>query len=51
MFPHLHTVDCEPRARVQLFMTYVALEMFGLLMLNEYLFIIKVSVTVPEVTV
>lgn len=50
-FPHLHTVDRKPRASVELFMTDVALEMFGLLMLNENLFIIEISVTVPEITV
>lgn len=51
LFSHLHTVDCKPRASVQLFMTDVALEMFSLLMLNENLFIIKISITVPEITV
>lgn len=51
LFPHLHTVDCKPGASVQLFMTDVALEMFSLLMLNENLFIVKISVTVPEITV
>lgn len=45
---YLHTMNCKPRASVQLFMADVALEMFSLLMLNENLFIIKISVTVPE---
>lgn len=49
LFSHLHTMDCKPRASVQFFMTDVALEMFRLLMLNENLFIIKISVTVPEI--
>ncbi len=51
LIPHLHTVDCKPGAGVQLFVTDVALEVFGLLMLNENLFIIKISVTVPETAV
>lgn len=51
LFSHLHTVDCKARASVQLFMTDVALEVFGLLMLYKDLFIIKISVTVPEFAV
>jgi len=43
-------VDGEPGASVQLLMTDVTLEMFGLLMLNENFLIVKISVTVPETT-
>lgn len=50
LLPHLHAVDCKSGAGVELFMTDVALEMFGLLMLDENLLIIKISVTVPEIT-
>lgn len=40
-------MDGEPGAGVQLLMTDVALEVFGFLMLDENLFIIEISVTVP----
>lgn len=43
-------MDGEPGAGVQLLMTDVALEVFGFLMLDENLFIIEISVTVPEIT-
>lgn len=45
--PYLHTMYSQTRSSVQLFMTNVALEVFRLLMLNEYFFIIEVSVAVP----
>lgn len=34
-------------ARVQLFVTYVTFEMFGFLMVDEDLLVVKVSVAVP----
>lgn len=43
-------MDSEPRTSVQLFMANMAFEMFRLLMLNENLFVIKISVTIPEIT-
>lgn len=44
---HLHTVNTEAGASVELFMTNVALEVFRLLMLNENLFIVEFSIAVP----
>lgn len=45
---NLHTVDCQPWTSVQLLVTYMALKMFGLLMLDEDLFIIEISITIPS---
>ena len=40
-------MDGKSRSSVELLVAYVALEMFGLLMVDEHLVIIKLSVAVP----
>lgn len=44
---HLHAMDSQARTSVQLLVANMAFKMLCLLMLNEDLFIIKVSITVP----
>lgn len=40
-------MDGKSRSSVELLVAYVALEVFGLLMVDEHLVIIKLSVAVP----
>lgn len=44
---YLHAVDGQAGSGVQLLVTDVTFEMFGLLVLDEDLLVIKVSVTIP----
>ena len=48
--PHLHTMNGETRSSVQLFVTYVTFKMLGFLMLDKNLFIIELSVTIPDLS-
>lgn len=45
---NLHAVNGQAWPSVQLFMTNVAFEMLGLLVLDEDLFVIEVSITIPS---
>ena len=44
----LHAVDGQARTRVQLLVADVALEVFRLLMLNQDLLVIKLSIAIPS---
>jgi len=46
-FTYLHAMYREARPSEQSLVTDIALEVFGLLMLNKYLLIIKLSVAIP----
>lgn len=46
---HLHTMNGQAGARVQLFMAYMTFKVFSLLMLDEDLFVVKVTITIPSV--
>lgn len=45
---HLHAVDRQSGPRVQLFVTYVTLEVLRFLVLDQDLLVVKLPVTVPE---
>ncbi len=45
---HLHAVDREPRAGVELLVADVALEVLGLLVLDQDLLVVELAVAVPE---
>jgi hypothetical protein len=45
---NLHAVNGQARTRVQLLVADVTLKVFGLLMLNQDLFVVKLSIAVPE---
>lgn len=47
LFVHLHAVNLQARTGKQLFMTYVALEVFGLLMLKQYFLVFELSIAIP----
>ena len=44
----LHAVDGKARPGVKLLVADVTLEMFRLLMLNQYFLIVKLAITIPE---
>ena len=44
---HLHAVDRQSGASVQLLVTYVTLEVFGFLVLDQNLLVVKFPVTIP----
>jgi hypothetical protein len=44
---NLHAVNGQARTRVQLLVADVTLKVFGLLMLNQDLFVVKLSIAVP----
>lgn len=47
LFVHLHTVDGEAGARVQLLVANVTFKMLGLLVLDKDLFVVELAVAVP----
>ena len=47
VFVDLHTVDRQARARIQLLVTNVTFEMLGLLVLDQNLLVVKLTVAIP----